>query len=107
MNWKGMDQRSRLRLTGIIILLAGLAGAALIYITAGDYEDGSLGYEESKIYVRDLEMYGGKANVLAYELTRWFSGLWHGKQLAWTVATGSIIIALVLLFVARQSPPDP
>jgi len=38
--------------------------------------------EDSKMYQRDLELYGGKAAVLADEFWRWFVTLWHGTRLA-------------------------
>ena len=61
--------------------------------------------ENSKKYVHDLELYGGKANVLANEFMSWFVGLWHGKSLAFTVACITIFISLGFFLVARTSPP--
>ncbi|MBF0558367.1 MAG: hypothetical protein HQL08_06265 [Nitrospirae bacterium] len=107
MKWKVSNQRSRLLLIGTMILLAGLGSALLIYISSGNGEDLSLGFEESKMYRHDLELYGGKANVLADEFTRWYSGLWHGKPLAYTVACGSAAVSLGFFFVALHLPVEP
>jgi len=107
MKWKISNPRSRLQFIGAIILLAGFAAALLIYVTARNDEDASLGLEDSKTYIYDLEKYGGKANVLIEELVRWFSGLWHGKSLAYTIACCSILISVGCFFVAGQLPADP
>jgi hypothetical protein len=62
--------------------------------------------EDSRKYLHDMEMYGGKANVLTAELTRWFSGLWQGKSLAYTVAVISALLALGVFSAARLPPAD-
>jgi hypothetical protein len=60
--------------------------------------------ENTKIYRHDLEVYGGKAAVLADEFRRWFIGLWHGKSLAFTIALITIFISFVGFFTARHLP---
>ncbi|MGO4157820.1 hypothetical protein [Cupriavidus sp. YAF13] len=40
--------------------------------------------------------------MLAAEFSQWFSDLWHGKQLAFTVAILCTGIALLCFFVARE-----
>jgi hypothetical protein len=116
MKWKIGAPRTRLNIFGAIILLAGLGIASLVYWTAEDASDDFLGYEQgggfvypvkpgdSKKYLRDLELYGGKANVLADEFRRWFVGLWHGKSLAFTVACIAISISAVVFYVANHDP---
>jgi len=61
--------------------------------------------EDSKQYLRSMELYGGKANVLADELRRWFVGLWHGKSLARIIAVLTILISLGLFYAAKHLPP--
>ena len=114
MKWKIADLHTCLNLISAIILLVGLGSAILIYQTAQNNSRGVLGYEEgngsvypimpedSKKYLRDLELFGGKANVLMDEFRRWFVGLWHGKSLAFTVACIAIFISFGFLFVANQ-----
>lgn len=92
-----------------IILLAGLGTAVLIYLNTENESEENYGYEllapgNSKRYIHDLELYGGKANVLADKLTNWFNGLWHGRALAFTVACIAIFISFLLFFVARHLP---
>jgi len=116
MKSKISDPHSRLNLIGAIILLVGLGSAILIYQTVEDDSTSVLGYvvgggsvysikpENSKIYLHDLELYGGKAGVLADEFRRWFVGLWQGKTLAFTIAFITILISFGIFFVARQLP---
>ncbi|HMK48678.1 MAG TPA: hypothetical protein VK435_01375 [Thermodesulfovibrionales bacterium] len=91
----------RLYVIALVILLAGLGSATVIYLTAESGSDQVVGYENSKRYMHDLELYGGKANVLANELERWFAGLWQGRSLAFTVAFISIFLASVFFLSAR------
>jgi hypothetical protein len=118
MKWKITNLQTRLYLISAIILLVGLSSSILIYLTAGNDSKIVLGYEivggnaylttpeNSKKYIHDLTLYGGKAAVLADEFDRWFVGLWHGKSLAFTVAFITIFISLGFFFVARISPSD-
>jgi hypothetical protein len=101
-----------LTLLSFIVLLAGLGSAMLIYRAAEDDSNGILGYreeggsvypvmpDESKKYLRDMELYGGKANVIADEFRRWFEGLWQGESLAYTVAFVSLLLASGLFYAA-------
>jgi hypothetical protein len=100
-----------------IILLAGLGSSVLIYELSRDRSASVLGYEDaggsvypispedSKQYLRGLELYGGTANVLADELRRWFAGLWHGQSLAFTVAFITILVSSGIFYTARRLPP--
>ena len=116
MKWKNADLHTCLNLISALILLVGLGGAILIYRTAQNNSSGVLGYEEtggsvypimpedSKKYLRDLELYGGKANVLMDELRGWFVGLWHGKSLAFTVACITIMVSFIVFYAANHLP---
>jgi hypothetical protein len=85
-------------------LLAGFASAAVIYAVnarpgSGDYE-----LERTKLYRHDLEVYGGRANVLADDFREWFAGLWRGRSLAFTVAALTVAVAVAWRFVATPVP---
>jgi hypothetical protein len=90
------------------ILSVGLVSAVVIYLTAEEPAENPLidQLENSKVYRRSLEMYGGKANLLAEEFTRWFGSLWHGKSLAFTVAVIAVVIAAIYHFLASPLPPE-
>ena len=115
MKWKTTNLQTRLYRISVIILLVGLSSSIWIYLTAEHASESVLGYEiagenaylvtpaNSKKYVHDVELIGGKAAVLADEFGRWFVGLWHGKSLAFTVACITIFTSLGFFFVARTS----
>jgi hypothetical protein len=119
MKWKITDLHICLNLISAIILLVGLGSAILIYRAAENNSYGVLGYEEgggsvypimpedSKKYLRDLQLYGGKANVLMDELRRGFVGLWHGKSFAFTVACITIFISFGVFYAANHLPSHP
>ena len=108
MKWKITDPHTRLYFLAAAILLVGVGSAVLIYLTAGNAADGVAGYqpEDSKMYRHDLELYGGKANLLADELMRWFAGLWQGRSLAFTVASVTMFIFCGLIFCAANVSVD-
>jgi hypothetical protein len=117
MNWKNSYLPVCLNLIGAIILLAGLVSAALIYRGAGDVPYGAWGYvnadgtiipvkpEDSKMYRHNLEVYGGKANIIMDDFRRWFAGLWHGKSLAILVGCTALLISYGCFYTANYSIP--
>ncbi len=116
MKWTSAYLRICINFISAIILLVGFGTAIFIYQTADSDSTGALGYqilggtvypimpEDSKIYKHDLEVYGGKAAVLADEFRRWFIGLWHGKSLAFTIAVITIFLSFAGFFTARHLP---
>lgn len=116
MKWKITDPQICLNLISVIILLVGLGSAALIYQTAGDDSNKVLGYEiiggqaypiepeDSKMYLRNLQLYGGKASVLTDEFSRWFVGLWQGKSLAFTISYITLFVFFVVFYFANHLP---
>jgi hypothetical protein len=114
------ELKQRLRLSCLIILLAGLCGAMLIYLFAEDIPDDSLGYvivngtvyplatRDSKTYRREVQRFGGKAALLFDDFNGWFAQLWQGKTLAKTVAWISILLSLgIYLFANSLRPGAP
>ena len=96
---KTWNRRKRLYLLTVVVLLAGLGSSIFIYMAAGNYSE--------SVLVHDLELYGGKANVLADEFISWFTGLWHGKSLALTVASITVLVSFVFFVAAGHLPTDP
>ncbi len=113
---KTANLRTWLNVISAVILVAGLGSAIWIYQTAENKPYGALGYEQgdgsaypvmpedSKKYLRDLELYGGKANVFMDELRRGFVGLWHGKSLAYTVGGLAILLSFGVFYAANHLP---
>jgi len=99
-----MDLRTRLRLAGAVILVAGLGCAVWLYLAAENAPVAMAVYEEqhSKMYRRNLQVYGGNMAVMEDELYRWFSGLWQGTSLACTVACITVLISGGFFFVASR-----
>jgi hypothetical protein len=118
MNKKTTSLQTRLYVSSGIILAIGLCCALLIYLTAEDDPVSAVSYVvvdgvtypiapgSSKMYVRELQRFGGKATVLIDELNRWFAGLWQGKSLAITVAWISIVVSLGVFLFARDLSSD-
>ena len=112
------ELKRRLRLSCLVILVAGLCGAMLIYLLAEDIPDDSLGYvivngtvyplatRDSKTYRREVQRFGGKAALLFDDFNRWFVELWQGKALAKTVAWISVLVSLGLYLFANSLRPD-
>ena len=106
-------KRRGLLLLALAILVIGLAGGAAIYVLAEEPEPtayliiGDTAYPvdpaTSKIYVRDLQRYGGKAAVLFDEITRWIAARFQGKELGITVAAASVVAAVAVFMVARRA----
>jgi hypothetical protein len=91
--------RTWVRLIIAAILVVGLGGALAIYLTAEPVSGDLLGREDSRQYLRAMELYGGKANILAAELLDWFQSLWHGRRLAVTVACTTVLAAAAVWLV--------
>ena len=105
-----------LTIASVLVLLTGLLGAVLIYQAADNASDDASIYEQgegstypvspqdTKKYLRDMELYGGKANVLATELRLWLVGLWQGRSLAYMLACIAILVSFALFYAAIACP---
>ncbi|NVN92882.1 MAG: hypothetical protein HXX11_20120 [Desulfuromonadales bacterium] len=95
MKWIPLNPKICLYLASFIVFATGLAISISVYQAAQIMPDSfpEFEFEETKKYMRDLELYGGKMNVLSVEFMKWFNGLWHGKSLAYTVGFITILVA--------------
>jgi hypothetical protein len=100
-----MPAERRVRLVTGAILLAGAIAASVIFVANGSETD-EFRLERSKKVAHDMEVYGGRANVLADDFREWFAGLWRGRNLAGTVAVLTVLTALVYRFIAAPLPRD-
>ena len=92
-------------LAAAMVLLVGFSTALWIYVTAAPEPGDSAAAEvtETKQYQRQIELYGGKANVLATELLGWLRSLWRGRRLALTVACLTVLVAGAFWLFAAAS----
>lgn len=99
----------RVRLAARAILVVGLGAALVAFVVARVRPENPLGYDplETKRYLHDLQLYGGTANVLAAQFREWFAGLWYGKNLAYTLAVLTLVLARVVRFFGVALPPEP
>ena len=117
MTWKILHQRTRLNVISAIILLIGLSSAALINQRARNVPYGAWGYEnvdgtispimpqDSKMYRHNLEVYGGKLNVIMDDFRSWFGDLWHGKSLAVIIGGMAMLISFGFFYRANYLIP--
>jgi len=101
------EARQFKRVAGAILAVGFAAAVAVHFVNRARPENPLQGQLESKKYLHDLEIYGGQANVLAAEFREWFSGLWYGENLAYTIAALTLLsIGGVRLVFALRMPPE-
>lgn len=98
--------QKRLYLIAVITLILGLGSSAYIYMSADSGAGNAMidEFQQSKAYRHEIEVFGGKMNLLATDFIHWFDGLWQGKPLAYTVAVITLFVFWVISFVARHLP---
>ena len=99
---------ARIRQLTALLLAAGLGAALAIHLTAAPPAPNPLGYEpmNTKKYLRDLEIYGGKVNVLATEFMGWWNDRWQGRNLATTVACLTVLATGGFWLLATRQARD-
>jgi hypothetical protein len=99
---------ARIRLISGSILVAGLGAALAIYlfIAPSGANSPGLELEDTKKYLRAMEVYGGKVNVLATQLRGAWNGLWQGRNLAFTVGSLTLLLAFAFWFIATRRARD-
>ena len=97
-----MTRTARFCYAGIAVLCAGLATAGLIYAFAAE-PAAEPEFANPRAYENQIERIGGKATLYAVRFNEWFSSLWHGKALAFTVALLSVAIALACFWAAARA----
>jgi len=95
----------------ISVLAIGWSIAAAVYLAAspvavdGDTYD----LQHSRKYVREVEGLEGKTALLTNDLNAWMAGLWHGTNLAYTIAviTAGVATACWFLVGAPEGSGTP
>jgi hypothetical protein len=90
------------------ILLIGFGSSVFIYLFAKPEPDNPLGYDplQNKMYIHELQVYGGNLNVMAAEFQQWFASLWYGKSLAYTIACITLFLAIVIWYIGSLQATD-
>ena len=94
----------RIFYAGVLILVAGLTGATLIYWFTADsaVKKTEIEFVNPRAYEFQIERLGGKATVYVVRFNEWFTGLWQGRQLALTVALLALVIALICFWLSKR-----
>jgi hypothetical protein len=109
-----------LLICAVLVAVVGLSSALVIFLTAREDNGPDEGFQtvvvdgktfriplaSTKMYQRDLQRFGGNSAVLADDLTRWFTGPWHGRTLAVTLTWITAFVSVALFLLARQIPFD-
>jgi hypothetical protein len=90
----------RVRLAGLVILVAGWIAAAVVYATAADAPGDGLDDRAHQREMQQLERLGGQASVRTAQLDHWLSSLWEGRRLAGTLAVLSLVAAAGCVWIA-------
>ena len=109
----------RMRLVALMVLVVGWLAAAVVFAVApvddeGDGEgdrivDGQR-FSSGDASARELQQLarlGGTAAVVTFKFDRWFTSLWQGRPLAYTLATLSLLLALGCLHMASLMAEEP
>ncbi len=89
----------------VALLLLGLGGAVIIYALAPSespedpWRTDPLGQRR---YARQMQVMGGKANLLSADFVDWLGDRWHGRNLAGTVVTLTLVATGGYRFVAGR-----
>jgi hypothetical protein len=105
--------RLLLRLLGVVILLAGYAGAALVWraqdridqanaAVQSQTNDGPLSTLDSRSATRQVELNYGKMGLLMVRWTEWAESLTHGRPLAETMVVLSSVAAIACFLIAGR-----
>ena len=97
-----MPLHKRIYRAGMVILVAGLLSAAMVYVFAADTA-ATIELGDRRINEFQIERIGGKATVYVVRFNEWLGSLWHGRQLAFTIGAISVFIALICFWIASRA----
>ena len=103
-----------LNIMGVIVLLVGIGSARLVIqrgqppatnsTAIGGWQDSSLALMDSKTATRNIELYGGKVEVLMVQALDW---LQRPAVLAILIALVAVLLALGCFLTARHLSAGP
>ena len=100
----------RLYVSGVLVLIIGLGSALWVYLSSISQVADDLTAFNAKQYDFQLERIGGRQALLIARFNDWLASLWHGRQLAYTLAILAIVLALLCFWLAdclaREDPSE-
>src|SRR5580704_6897397 len=98
----GARFQRRLRLLGVLILLAGWVAAGSILASATrSGEPNAVAPVYDRFRDGAMITLGGRANVYVSAVREWIAGLWHGRRLAVLTGLLSLGASLLCFFLAH------
>lgn len=100
-----MLSQRKINRVSVGLLLLGLGAAMIIYVLAppespeDPWRTDPLGQRR---YARQMQVMGGKANLLSADFIDWFGERWHGRNLAGTVVVLTLVATGGYRFVAGR-----
>ena len=100
-----MLSQQKINRVSLGLFLLGLGSAGLIFILAppdqpdDPWRTDPLGQRR---YARQMQVMGGKANLLSADFIDWFGERWHGRNLAGTVVVLTLLTTGGYRFVAGR-----
>jgi hypothetical protein len=97
-----------LKIVAIIVWVGGLCSSCIIYFYAQPVHLNPLGYDplDTKTFLRNMEVYGGKANILIMEFRQWFAGFWQGETLAFSIAAITVFLGCLFWLLSFHKQTD-
>jgi hypothetical protein len=104
-----------LNAVGVIVLVAGIIGAVIVYGTGRDrsvgqganadgaWQDGSLAPADSKSFSHDVQMYNGTAGILVMKWWELCDELKRPGSMAIMIAGGSVVAACGCFMAAKRN----
>lgn len=94
---------------GFILLLAGYAGAVIIWraqdrLETGQSPDAPLNLLDSRKDSDQVERLEGKEGLVMEQLVQWLGSFLHGKRLAGTLVAVSSVAAIGCFIAAARQP---
>jgi hypothetical protein len=97
---------ARVRRISVLISVIGITASVFIYCFngPGSSDPSDLRPDDSKIYVREVEKYGGQGELLLRDFNDEFISLWHGRRLAFTILVLTGAAVWIYRFVTLPVP---
>ena len=101
-----------------LLLVLGLGTALYLYLSAPEASATATSYslvggqrfaehgDATGWQAQQIERMGGQGTLLLARLNDWLRSLWHGRRLAATLATATLVLALACLWMAALVEAD-